>query len=126
MASERIASRSKWLVDSWLYICGATNLAYFVNRFIRTWVEKRSLYSSVRRSLLFIEKRILDLCARPIIGFKQKIRKNMPQELTPEQRLTQIEKLLESAVKLSHSNTAKIDANNQAIERIGQKVEANT
>jgi hypothetical protein len=40
---------------------------------------------------------------------------HMPQELTPEQRLTQIEKLLESAVKLSHSNTAKINDNAEAI-----------
>ena len=39
----------------------------------------------------------------------------MPQELTPEQRLTQIEKLLESAIKLSHSNTAKIETNAEAI-----------
>ena len=39
----------------------------------------------------------------------------MPQELTPEQRLTQIEKILESAIKLSHSNTAKIQANAEAI-----------
>jgi chromosome segregation ATPase len=57
----------------------------------------------------------------------------MPQELTPEQRLTQIEKLLESAVKLSHSNTAKIDAltekvehNIQSIDALTEKVEANT
>lgn len=56
----------------------------------------------------------------------------MSRELTPEQKLTQIEKLLESAVELSHSNTAKIDANTEAIkannessDRIGQKVEAN-
>ena len=33
----------------------------------------------------------------------------MSQELTPEQRLTQIEKILQSAIKLSHSNTAKLD-----------------
>ena len=52
--------------------------------------------------------------------------------MTPEQRLTQIEKLLESAVKLSHSNTAKIDANSEAIDaltaridRIGEKTERN-
>ncbi len=57
----------------------------------------------------------------------------MSQELTPEQRLTQIEKILQSAIKLSHSNTAKIDANTEAVKantemiaRIGQKVEANT
>ena len=50
----------------------------------------------------------------------------MSQELTPEQRLTQIEKILSSAIKLSHSNTAKIDANTEMINRIGQKVEANT
>ena len=39
----------------------------------------------------------------------------MPQELTPEQRLTQIEKILESAIDFSHSNTAKIEANAEAI-----------
>ncbi|WP_019505366.1 hypothetical protein [Pleurocapsa sp. PCC 7319] len=50
----------------------------------------------------------------------------MPQELNPEQRLTQIEKILESAIKLSHTNTANINANSEAINRIGQKVEANT
>ena len=50
----------------------------------------------------------------------------MSQELTPEQRLTQIEKILSSAIKLSHSNTAKIEANTEMIDRIGQKVEANT
>ncbi len=49
----------------------------------------------------------------------------MSRELTPEQRLTQIEKLLESAVKLSHSNTAKIEANTEMIDQIGQKIEAN-
>jgi hypothetical protein len=43
----------------------------------------------------------------------------MPQELTREQRLTQIEKLLESAVKLGHSSTARIDA-------LTEKVEVNT
>ncbi|MDJ0573612.1 MAG: hypothetical protein QNJ65_00415 [Xenococcaceae cyanobacterium MO_234.B1] len=50
----------------------------------------------------------------------------MTPELTPEQRLTQIEKILASAIKLSHSNTAKIEANTEMIDRIGQKVEANT
>ncbi len=50
----------------------------------------------------------------------------MTQELTPEQRLTQIEKILQSAIKLSHSNTAKIDANTETIDRISRKVEANT
>ena len=40
----------------------------------------------------------------------------MTQELTPEQRLTQIEKILQSAIKLSHSNTAKIEANTEAIK----------
>ncbi len=47
----------------------------------------------------------------------------MSQELTPEQRLTQIEKLLESAVKLSHSNTAKIDANTEAINALTNRVD---
>ena len=40
----------------------------------------------------------------------------MSQELTPAQRLTQIEKILSSAIKLSHSNTAKIEANSEAIK----------
>ena len=46
----------------------------------------------------------------------------MTQELTPKQRLTQIEKILHSAIKLSHSNTAKIEANTEMIDRIGQKI----
>lgn len=50
----------------------------------------------------------------------------MPQELTPEQRLTQIEKLLESAVKLSHSNTGKIDALTDRVDGLTEKVESNT
>ena len=40
----------------------------------------------------------------------------MTQELTPAQRLNQIEKILESAIKLSHSNTSKIDANTEGIK----------
>ena len=40
----------------------------------------------------------------------------MSQELTSAQRLTQIEKILQSAIKLSHSNTAKIEANSEAIK----------
>jgi hypothetical protein len=47
----------------------------------------------------------------------------MPQELTSEQRLTQIEKLLESAVKLSHSNTAKIAANSDAIHTLTDRID---
>ncbi len=47
----------------------------------------------------------------------------MPQELTPEQRLTQIEQILKSAIKLSHSNTAKIDANAEAIALQDQKID---
>ena len=57
----------------------------------------------------------------------------MSQELTPEQRLTQIEKLLESAIKLSHShtsqieaNSSQIEANSQAIDRLTVKIEANS
>jgi chromosome segregation ATPase len=57
----------------------------------------------------------------------------MSQELISEQRLTQIEKLLESAVKLSHSNTARIDAltakvehNTESIDALTKKVEHNT
>jgi ABC-type transporter Mla subunit MlaD len=47
----------------------------------------------------------------------------MPQELTSEQRLIQIEKLLESAVKLSHSNTAKIDALTEKVDRVTDRVD---
>ena len=47
----------------------------------------------------------------------------MPPELTPAQRLTQIEKILESAIKLSHSNTGKIEANSRAIDALGEKVD---
>ena len=57
----------------------------------------------------------------------------MPQELTPEQRLTQIEKILESAIKLSHSNTARIQANAEAsaiqdtrIDRLTQNIDRAT
>ena len=57
----------------------------------------------------------------------------MSQELTPKQRLTQMEKLLESAIKLSHShtsqieaNSAQIEANSQAIDRLTVKTEANS
>ena len=49
----------------------------------------------------------------------------MAQELTPAQRLTQTEKLLESAIKLSHSNTAKIEANAEAIDALTEKVDRN-
>jgi ribonuclease HII len=47
----------------------------------------------------------------------------MTQELTPEQRLTQIEKILQSAIKLSYSNTSKIDANTEAIEALTNRVD---
>ncbi|MGF1540193.1 MAG: hypothetical protein ACFCU5_07025 [Pleurocapsa sp.] len=50
----------------------------------------------------------------------------MPQELTPEQRLTQIEKLLESAVKLSHSNTESIDALTNKVEHNTESIDALT
>ena len=50
----------------------------------------------------------------------------MSQELTPEQRLTQMEKLLESAIKLSRKNAAQIEANSQAIDRLTAKTEANS
>ena len=49
----------------------------------------------------------------------------MPQELTSEQRLTQIEQILKSAVKLSHSNTAKIDANTESIKANEKLITAN-
>ncbi|MEL6495161.1 MAG: hypothetical protein AAFQ41_08550 [Cyanobacteria bacterium J06623_7] len=48
----------------------------------------------------------------------------MSQELTPKQRLTQMEKLLESAIKLSHSNTAKIEANSEAIKANSEAIKA--
>ena len=47
----------------------------------------------------------------------------MTRELTSEQRLTQIEKILESAIKLSHSNTAKIEANAEAIAMQDTKID---
>jgi hypothetical protein len=47
----------------------------------------------------------------------------MSQDLTPSQRLTQVEKLLESAIKLSHNNTAKIDANTTAIDALTNRVD---
>jgi len=47
----------------------------------------------------------------------------MSQDLTPAQRLTQVEKLLESAIKLSHSNTGKIDANTEAINALTNRVD---
>ena len=50
----------------------------------------------------------------------------MTQELTPEQRLTQIEKIWQSAIKLSHSNTAKIDANTEAIKANTEAINALT
>jgi uncharacterized coiled-coil DUF342 family protein len=56
----------------------------------------------------------------------EKSLKIMPQELTPEQRLTQIEKLLESAVKLSHSNTDKIAANSDAIHALTDRMDTLT
>ncbi len=47
----------------------------------------------------------------------------MSRELTPEQRLTQIEKILQSAIKLSHSNTEKIEANTEAINALTDRVD---
>ncbi len=38
--------------------------------------------------------------------------------MTPEQRLTQMEKLLETTIKLTHSNTQRIDANSTAIANL--------
>ncbi len=49
----------------------------------------------------------------------------MAQELTPEQRLTQIEKILQSAIKLSHSNTAKIDSLTEKVEANSEAIKAN-
>ncbi len=43
--------------------------------------------------------------------------------MIPEPRFTQIEKLLESAVKLSHSNTAKIDPNTEAIDNFTHRAD---
>ncbi len=48
----------------------------------------------------------------------------MSPELTPKQRLTQIEKILESAIKLSHSNTAKIDDTRKLIEANSEAIKA--
>ena len=50
----------------------------------------------------------------------------MPQEVTPEQRLTQIEQILQSAIKLSHSNTAKIDALTEKVEANSEAIKANS
>jgi chromosome segregation ATPase len=46
--------------------------------------------------------------------------------MTPEQRITQMEKLLETTIKLTHSNTQKIDANTEAISSLTERVEDNT
>lgn len=46
--------------------------------------------------------------------------------MTPEQRLTQIEIILDNAIKLSHSNTAKIDRNSESINRLTEKVDRNS
>ena len=48
----------------------------------------------------------------------------MTQELTPKQRLTQIEKILESAIKLSHSNTQKIDDTRKLVEANSEAIKA--
>ena len=42
--------------------------------------------------------------------------------MTPEQRITQMEKLLETTIKLTHSNTQKIDANTSAIADLTDRV----
>ena len=43
--------------------------------------------------------------------------------MTPEQRLIQMEKLLETTIKLTHKNTQKIDANNEAISNLTEKMD---
>jgi glucose-6-phosphate-specific signal transduction histidine kinase len=43
--------------------------------------------------------------------------------MTPEQRMTQMEKLLETTIKLTHSNTQKIDANTEAIASLTERVD---
>ena len=43
--------------------------------------------------------------------------------MTPEQRLTQMEKLLETTIKLTHKNTQKIDANTDAIANLTERVD---
>lgn len=43
--------------------------------------------------------------------------------MTPEQRLTQIEIILENAIKLSHTNTARIDRNSEAIDRLTERID---
>ena len=47
----------------------------------------------------------------------------MSQELTPEQRLTQMEKLLESTIKLSRKNASQIEANSAQIEANSQAID---
>ena len=49
----------------------------------------------------------------------------MPQELTPAQRLTQIEKLLESTIKLSQRTAVKIDANVETTKTNAEAIQAN-
>ena len=43
--------------------------------------------------------------------------------MTPEQRITQMEKLLETTIKLTHSNTKNIDANTEAISNLTDRVD---
>ncbi len=41
--------------------------------------------------------------------------------MIPEQRLIQMEKLLETTIKLTHKNTQKIDANTDAISSLTEE-----
>lgn len=43
--------------------------------------------------------------------------------MSPEPRLTQIEIILENAIKLSHSNTARSDRNSEAIDRLTERMD---
>ena len=45
--------------------------------------------------------------------------------MTPEQRLTQIEKILENSIKLGNRSSARIDRNAEAIERLTEKTDRN-
>ncbi len=42
--------------------------------------------------------------------------------MTPEQRLTQMEKLLETTIKLTHSNTEKIDNLTDRVDTVSQQM----
>ena len=43
--------------------------------------------------------------------------------MIPKQRLTQREIIWENAIKLSHTNTARIDRNSEAIDRLTERID---